>query len=148
MTAVLILTGPGCGDGATPCSDCPALEGRYRMEFAGDAGVGGDCSNLGVDLPRGRPLDISRTGDRLSGTLEGLSLAGTVSAQGSFSLSGLAAGAPDGGRSDSLSLAGLYTPPVGDGGTARLTGTYTGTFSRAGNPQRCNLVSPFSATRE
>ncbi|MCP3137909.1 hypothetical protein [Pyxidicoccus xibeiensis] len=150
MTAVLTLTSPGCGDGATPCTDCPPLEGRYRMGFAGDAGVGGDCATLGVALPRDKPLNIARTGDRLTGTLEGVSLTGSVSGQGTFSLAGTLAGGTDGGRTDTLSLAGRYTPSVADGGTAQLAGTYTGTFSRTGpsGPQRCNVVSPFSATRE
>lgn len=149
LTAVLSLAASACGDGAAPCTECPAVEGRYRMGF-GDAGVPGECSQLNVDLPRGKPLDIARTGASLTGSLEGVSLRGMVSAQGSLSLSGGAAGTPDGGVSTTLSLSGFYMPLAGDGGTASLTGTYTGTFTRAGpnGPQRCNVVSPFSATRE
>ncbi|MBZ4421896.1 hypothetical protein [Myxococcus sp. RHSTA-1-4] len=150
LTGVFTLTAlTACGDGAAPCTDCPALEGRYRMDF-GDAGVPSECSQLGVDLPRGEPLDITRTEATLTGTLESVPLRGTVSAQGTFSLSGNAAGTPDGGVTQTLSLAGRFLPPVADGGTALLTGTYTGNFTRAGpnGPQRCNVVNPFSATRE
>jgi hypothetical protein len=150
LTGVLALAAPmACGDGAAPCTDCPALEGRYRMDF-GDAGVPSECAQLGVQLPRGQRLDISREGDTLTGTLETVSLRGTVSAQGTFSLSGNASAPPDGGVTRTLSMAGLYTAPVGDGGTARVAGTYTGNFTRAGpnGPQRCNVVNPFSATRE
>lgn len=150
LTVVSTLA-PGCGDGAAPCTDCPALEGRYRMDFA-DAGVSGECSQVGVTLPRGEVLDITREEATLTGTLEGVSLRGSISAQGNFSLSGTGPGAPDGGlaSTSTLSLAGRFTPPVGDGGTARLAGTYTGTFTRAGpnGPQRCNVNNPFSATRE
>ncbi|WP_164014190.1 hypothetical protein [Pyxidicoccus trucidator] len=148
LTLGLTLATSGCGDGATPCTECPAIEGRYRMDF-GDAGAPDDCGTLGVDLPRGQPLDITRSGADLAGTLQGVSLRGTVSGQGSFSLSGNAAGSPDGGVTQSLSLSGLYTPPILDGGTARLAGNYSGNFSRAGpnGPQRCNVITPFSATR-
>lgn len=149
LTALLSLAASACGEGTSTCTDCPALEGRYRMGFA-DGGVSAECSQLAVDLPRGRPLDIARTGDALTGSLEGVSLRGTVSGQGTFSLSGNAAGLPDGGLSRTLSLAGRFTPPVTDGGTALLAGTYTGNFTRAGpnGSQRCNIISPFSATRE
>ncbi|MFY2559696.1 hypothetical protein ACN469_18820 [Corallococcus terminator] len=149
LALALGLGAPGCGDGAAPCTDCPALEGRYRMAF-GDGGVPADCANLGVELPRGRPLDINRSGDRLIGNLEGVGLLGNVSAEGSFTLAGSMGGAQDGGRNDTLSLAGRYTSPVGDGGTARIDGTYTGNYSRPSGtaPQRCSLVTPFSATRE
>lgn len=149
LTALLSLAASACGEGTSPCTDCPAIEGRYRMDFA-DGGVPAECSQIAVDLPRGRPLDIARTGDALTGSLEGVSLRGTVSSQGSFNLSGNAGGNPDGGLTQNLSLAGSFTPPVTDGGTARLAGTYTGTFTRAGpnGPQRCNVISPFSATRE
>ncbi len=149
LTAVLTLAASGCGDAAPRCTDCPAMEGRYRMDF-GDGGVPGECSQMSVDLPRGRPLDITREEDALTGTLEGVTLRGTVSAQGSFSMSGNTPGSPDGGVTRTESLAGVYTPPVQDGGTARLAGTFSGTFTRAGpgGPQRCNVVTPFSATRE
>ena len=149
LTVGVFLTAPGCGDGATPCTDCPALEGRYRMAFA-DGGVPAECSPLGVDLPRGERLDITRTESVLTGTLKAVPLRGSISAQGTFSLAGNAAAAPDGGVTQAVSLAGRFTPPIEDGGTARLAGTYTGNFTRAGpnGPQRCNVISPFSATRE
>jgi hypothetical protein len=118
------------------------------MGFA-DGGVPGECGQMGVDLPRDKVLDIARTGAALTGSLEGVSLRGTVSAQGSFSLSGSAAGSPDGGLSSTRSLSGTFSPPLFDGGTALLSGTYTGTYTRAGpnGPQRCNVISPFSAAR-
>ncbi|WP_342381719.1 hypothetical protein NVS55_19130 [Myxococcus stipitatus] len=143
------LATQGCGDDTVPCDNCPAVEGRYRMAFT-DGGVPADCTLLGVDLPRGRPLDITRTGASLAGKLEGVSLSGNVSAEGSFTLAGTQPGAPDGGTTVNLSLAGRYTPPEGDGGTARLDGTFTGNFSRpsTGAPQRCGIIVPFSATRE
>lgn len=149
LALALGLGAPGCGDGASPCTDCPPVEGRYRMAF-GDGGVPADCILLGVELPRGRPLDITRSGDRLIGNLEGVGLLGNVSAEGSFTLAGSFGGAMDGGRMDTLSLAGRYTSFEGDGGTARLDGTYTGNFSRPSGtaPQRCSLITPFSATRE
>ncbi|MFP2908863.1 hypothetical protein ACLESD_28195 [Pyxidicoccus sp. 3LFB2] len=149
LTVGLSLATSGCGDELPRCTDCPALEGRYPLDFA-DAGVPSDCGPLAVDLPRGQPLDISRSGDALTGTLQGVSLRGTVSGQGSFNLSGNAAASPDGGVTRTLSLAGLYTAPAQDGGTARLAGNYSGNFTRAGpnGPQRCNIVSPFSATRQ
>lgn len=146
VSAVLTITTPGCGNDANRCTDCPAIEGRYRMEF-GDAGTPGECTQLGVALPDGQPLNIARTEDRLTGTAAGLSLQGSISTQGAFSLSGSSA-STDGGVSGTLSLAGSYTPPVGDGGTARLAGSFVGGFSRQGGPQRCSLNSPFSATRE
>ncbi|QSQ25646.1 hypothetical protein JY651_12250 [Pyxidicoccus parkwayensis] len=149
LTVVLSLVASACGDGVSPCTDCPAIEGRYRMGF-GDAGAPAECTQLGVDLPRNKPLDISRTGGALTGKLERVSLRGTVSAQGTFNLTGNAAGTPDGGLGSMLSLTGFFTPPVTDGGTASLAGTYTGNFTRAGQngSQRCDIVSPFSATRE
>ncbi|MCK8502262.1 hypothetical protein OWM54_00925 [Myxococcus sp. MISCRS1] len=148
LATALGLGAPGCGDSAAPCTDCPAMEGRYRMAF-GDAGVPAECLNLGVELPRNRPLDVTRSADRLIGNLEGVGLLGTISAEGSFSMAGTGPG-QDGGRMDTLSLAGRYTSPEGDGGTARLDGTFTGNFSRPGvePPQRCSFVTPFSATRE
>lgn len=143
------LATQGCSDDTIACDNCPAVEGRYRMNF-GDGGVPADCTLIGVDLPRGQPMDITRTGASLAGKLEGVGLSGNVSAEGSFTLAGTQAGAPDGGISVNLSLAGRYTPPEGDGGTARLDGTFTGNFSRPSTnaPQRCGIVVPFSATRE
>jgi hypothetical protein len=149
LIAVLTITTPGCGNGASPCTDCPAIEGRYQLDFP-DGGTPSECTQLGVDLPDGEVLNISRTEDRLSGTLEGVSLQGTISGESTFSLSGARAGTPDGGVSGTLSLNGTYTSPGGDGGTARLTGTFAGSFSRAGatDAPRCNLTRPFSGARQ
>ncbi|NMO21734.1 hypothetical protein HPC49_42240 [Pyxidicoccus fallax] len=150
LMAVLTFTAPlGCGDGTTPCTDCPPLEGRYRLDFA-DAGVSGECTQLGVALPQGKRLDITREEATLTGSVEGVPLRGTVSSLGTFNLGGASAGSPDGGVTQVLNMTGRFTPPVEDGGTARLAGTYTGNFTRAGpnGPQRCNVVNPFSATRE
>jgi hypothetical protein len=143
-----LLAIPGCGSG-TPCTDCPALEGRYRMAFS-DAGVPGECANLGVQgLPQGSELEVSRTANSLSGTLEGVDLQGSVYATGDFSLAGTRSAVLDGGRTDTLSLTGRYTPPLEDGGTALLGGTFSAGYSRggAGAPQRCNVTRPFTATR-
>lgn len=149
LTAALTITALGCGNGASPCTDCPAIEGRYKLDFP-DAGTPSECTQLGVGLPEGEELNIARTEERLTGTLEGVSLQGTLSGESTFSLSGARAGTPDGGVNGTLSLTGTYTAPVGDGGTARLTGTFAGSFSRAGaaDAPRCNLNSPFSGARQ
>lgn len=148
LTALLTITTLGCGNGASPCTDCPAIEGRYRLDF-GDAGTPAACGQQGVALPDGELLDIDQTEGRLTTTVLGVPLQGTVSSRGSFSLSGSRT-ATAGGLGGSLSLAGSYTPPVEDGGTARLTGSFVGNLAPQGasDAQRCNLNSPFSATRE
>lgn len=148
-TGTLVATS-GCGDDGAPCTDCPAMEGTWRMDFA-DAGVPAECVNLGVQaLPQGEDMTVNRAGSTLTGTLTGVSLQGTVYASGDFSLGGIGPTSLDGGHTDNLNLTGLYTPSVGDGGTAALRGTFSGNYSRAatgGTPQRCTVSRPFTATR-
>ncbi len=152
FAGLLTLTAWGCGGGDTACTDCPAVEGRYRMRFNADAGVPPECALLGVELPVGEVLDIARTGDRLTSQLAGVPLEGAITFQGTFSLSGSItnAGAPGGARTDTLALNGSYLAPMTDGGTASISGVFTGSHARASDTggQRCNVSSPFSATRD
>ncbi len=148
LTAVLTITTLGCGNGASPCTDCPVIEGKYRLDF-GDAGAPAACTQQGVSLPDGELLNIAQEEGRIRGTVLGVPLQGSVATQGTFSMSGTRAPTA-GGVGGSLSLAGSYSPPREDGGTARLTGTFVGNLAPQGasDAQRCNLNSPFSATRE
>ncbi len=152
FAGLLTLTAAGCGGGDTPCTDCPAVEGRYRIQFSGGAGVPPECSLLSVALPAGEVLDISRTGDQLTARLAGVSLAGTIGSYAAFNLMGSAtnAGAPGGARTDTLNLNGSYIAPAMEGGTASISGVFTGTYVRASDTggQRCTVSSPFSATRD
>ncbi|MBU8894499.1 hypothetical protein DRW03_08255 [Corallococcus sp. H22C18031201] len=142
-----LLSGAGCGNEA-PCTDCPAVEGRYQLSFP-DAGVSSDCTRLGITgLPQGADLEVSRNGNSLTGTLEGVSLLGSVTASGGFALGGTQANV-DAGRTDTLNLAGRTQPLGADGGMVGLEGTFTASYSNpgAGGQQNCALNSPFTATR-
>ncbi|MFP2963728.1 hypothetical protein ACLEPN_39885 [Myxococcus sp. 1LA] len=150
FAGLLLLTTTACGGGDTRCTDCPAVEGRYRLRFNADAGVPSECALLGVELPAEEVVDIARTGDSLTSRLAGVPLRGTITFQGTFFMTGSGAGALAGGRTDTLTLNGSYTAPLTDGGTASISGVFTGSYVRASDTggQRCNVSSPFSATRD
>ncbi|WP_426752499.1 hypothetical protein [Myxococcus sp. Y35] len=149
---LLTLTAWGCGSGDTGCTDCPAVEGRYPIQLTGSAGVPAECALLGVELPEGEVLEIARTGDSLTSELAGVALRGTIGFQGAFNLTGSATntGASGGARTDTLNINGSYIAPVTDGGTASISGVFTGMYARGSNTggQRCTVSSPFSATRD
>jgi hypothetical protein len=54
------------------------------------------------------------------------------------------------GGTDTLSFSGRYIPVLRDGGTAQLTGSFTGTYSRTPpqGTQRCTLSRAYTATPE
>lgn len=138
----------GCGEAGSACTECPPLEGRYALEFAPGT-VPEACASLGVGLPEG-PLELQRAGSQLTGSVEDVSLQGTVYSNGTFSVLGTRV-VEGGGGSDSLGFNGRYTPASTDGGTAaQLSGTYTGGTTRGsgqGAPP-CSLVRSFTATRQ
>ncbi|SEK68367.1 hypothetical protein SAMN05444354_10279 [Stigmatella aurantiaca] len=143
--AALCLLATGCDEEGAPCTDCPALEGRYALVFA-EGTLPAACASEGVGLPRG-PLDLQRSGSQLTGSVEGVALQGSVYANSTFLL--LGSQGLDGG-SDSLSFNGTYSGGSPDGGTdAQLTGSLTRGFTRAGSATApCSLVRSFTATRQ
>ncbi|SES79008.1 hypothetical protein [Stigmatella erecta] len=143
--AALCLLSTGCDDEGAPCTDCPAIEGRYALAFA-EGTVPAACASQGVGLPQG-PLDLQRTGSQLTGSMEGVALQGSVYTNSSFLL--LGSQGLDGG-SDSLSFSGNYSAGNPDGGTqAQLTGSLTRGYTRAGSSTApCSLVRSFTATRQ
>ncbi|AEI67611.1 hypothetical protein [Corallococcus macrosporus] len=150
FAGLLLLTATACGGADTRCTDCPAVEGRYRLQWNTSGGLPSACALMGVELPTDERMDISRTGDSLTSQLANIPLRGSISAQGNFLLTGSGAGAPTGGRTDTLSLSGTFVGPVTDGGTASLSGVFSGSYVRASDTggQRCDVSSPFSATRD
>ena len=148
FAGLLLLTTAACGGGDTRCTDCPAVEGRYRLQFNTDASVPSECALLGVEIPAGEVLDIARSGENLTSRLAGVPIQGTITAPGTFLMTGT--GAPSANRTDTLTLTGTYLAPLTDGGTASITGVLTGSYVRASDTggQRCNVTSPFSATRD
>ncbi|AKQ65891.1 hypothetical protein A176_002803 [Myxococcus hansupus] len=152
FAGLLTIAAWGCGGAEAPCTECPAVEGRYRIQFNGGAGVPPECSLLSVALPAGEVLEISRTGDQLTGRLAGVPLSGNIGSYSAFTLMGSTnnAGAPGGARTDTLNLNGSYLAPAAEGGTASISGVFTGTYVRASDTggQRCTVSSPFSATRD
>ncbi|NOJ87821.1 hypothetical protein HNV26_19690 [Myxococcus xanthus] len=138
----------GCGGEAPRCTDCPAVEGRYRLQFDTSAGVPPECALLGVEVPTGEVLDITRSGENLTSRLAGVPVRGTITAQGTFLMTGT--GVPSANRTDTLTLTGSYLAPLTDGGTASINGVLTGSYARASDTggQRCTVSSPFSATRD
>ncbi|HEX8701124.1 MAG TPA: hypothetical protein VF815_19925 [Myxococcaceae bacterium] len=147
LAGTAFIVSPGCGSGTSaPCSTCPAIEGTYELEFAPGA-LPADCTAIGVQLPRG-PLEIERTGPNLSASLDGVALSGTLFQSYDFTL--LSSSGPGDGGTDTFTLNGRYIPQVTDGGTAQLTGTFSGNYSRT-PPQgtrRCTLTRSYTATQE
>jgi hypothetical protein len=143
-TAFAVAAGCGGSTGA-PCTSCAPIEGRYPLEFAAGT-LPEDCAALGVDLPRG-PLVIQRMGNGLNATLETVPMQGTLYQSAEFTLLGNQTG--DGGSTTQFSLTGTYTPGQADGGTGKLSGSFTGTYNRP-SPQgmsRCSLFRPYTATQ-
>lgn len=148
FAGLLLLTTGGCGGEAPRCTECPAVEGRYRLQFDTGAGVPPECALLGVEGPTGEVLDIARSGENLTSRVAGVPVRGTITSQGTFLMTGT--GVPSANRTDTLTLTGSYQAPLTDGGTASITGVLTGSYVRASDTggQRCNVSSPFSATRD
>lgn len=137
----------GCGDdNVEPCTACPAMEGRYTVEFA-EGTLPAECTSLGIQLPQGA-LEMNRVGSQLNATLDGVPLQGTVFTTYDFNLAG-ARGPMDGGT-DTYSLTGRYVPALMDGGTGSLTGTFSGNYTRTTptGAQRCALGRPYTATQQ
>jgi hypothetical protein len=146
LASTLVLLSPGCGDSGAPCTNCPAIEGRYPLTFA-DPSVPADCAELGVALPKG-PLDIQRTGSQLTASVEDVALQGTIYQSQDFTLQGAQA-ALDGG-STNMSFNGRYTPGNPDGGVGRIAGTFSGTYARGTTQgtQRCSINRSYTATQQ
>ena len=164
--SLTLASAPGCsGGGLQPCdaTTCAPIEGRYTLSFE-DGGFNdtGACGQLPVELPDG-PLTLSRSVAQLTGTVEGLTLSGTLYNNNEFSLLGTGPTGGDAGFNDSrnLSFSGTYIPPragrptVGDGGTdggtvdggeAQLSGQFNGSRTRSG--QSCQVTRRFTATRQ
>ncbi len=146
-----LLIASGCGGTSQGCIDCPPMEGRYGLELEPGT-LPSSCEGVTVTLPMG-PVDVSRQGSDVTATLDGLTLRGTLYATYDFSLVGNSLGQElDGGTRgpDSAILSGRYIPAIGDGGVPRLVGDWQGSFSSttAGNPRRCSVTRPFTATRQ
>jgi len=135
----------GCGNGGSPCTTCPPIEGRYALQFAAGA-IPADCTSLGVELPQG-PLEIQRSGGGLTATLDGVTMEGTVYQSFDFNLLG-AQSALDGG-STQYSVSGRYTPGRADGGTGGISGSFTGTYARgsAQGTRRCSIIRAYTAAQ-
>ncbi|ABF92874.1 hypothetical protein MXAN_4094 [Myxococcus xanthus DK 1622] len=101
-----------------------------------------------MEVPTGEVLDIARSGENLTSRLAGVPVRGTITTQGTFLMTGT--GVPSANRTDTLTLTGSYLAPLTDGGTASINGVLTGSYVRASDTggQRCNVNSPFSATRD
>jgi hypothetical protein len=145
--ATAMATALGCGGTGAPCTHCPPIEGRYPLEFAAGA-VPTDCASLGVALPKG-PLDIQRAGSQLTATMDDVSLQGTVYQSAEFNLLGSQV-PQDGGSSTQFSLTGTYTPGRPDGGTGKISGSFTGSYARpsAQGTSRCTLPRAYTATQQ
>jgi hypothetical protein len=145
ITAVAMSA--ACGNsGGAPCTNCPAMEGRYMVQFA--AGTDPEeCATLGVPLPRG-PLDIERAGAALTAHWEAIELQGTLYQSNDFTLLGTDAEL-DGGRT-TFSLSGRYAPGSTDGGLGMISGTFTGTYTRGSpqGPQDCSHFRPYTAAQQ
>jgi hypothetical protein len=148
--SLALLGSTGCGGGSTlACTECPPLEGLYALELEEELPAA--CAGLGVRLPRG-PLEVERTGSRVSAFLDGLRLDGTLYVTYDFNLVGVRTEPADGGAAGPAlaSLHGRYIPALGDGGVPRLVGTwqaeYEGTVG--GQPRRCTVARSFTALRQ
>lgn len=147
LAGTAFVVSPGCGNGTgSPCGNCPPIEGTYSLEFAPGT-LPPDCTAIGVQLPAGS-LEIERTGATLNASLDGVELTGTLYQSYDFTL--LSNSGPGDGGTDTLTLNGRYIPVVRDGGTAQLTGTFSGNYTRT-PPQgtrRCALTRTYTATQE
>ncbi|WP_224241158.1 hypothetical protein [Hyalangium gracile] len=147
LASTLVASAVGCGNNGTPCTTCPSIEGRYPLEFAAGT-VPADCASLGVELPKG-PLDIQRAGSQLTATLEEVELQGTLFQGAEFTLLGTRQAMDGGSSSTQFSLNGTYTPGNPDGGTGRISGSFTGTYNRpsAQGMRRCSVQRAYTATQ-
>jgi hypothetical protein len=145
LSTTAVALSAACGASGSPCTSCPPLEGRYTVAFAAGE-TPDDCAALGVTLPQG-PLDIQRAGAGLTATWEEVELQGTLYQSLDFTL--LGAEVPlDGGRTQ-FSLNGRYMPGSADGGVGALSGSFSGSYTRA-SPQGqsdCSIVRPFTAAQ-
>lgn len=146
LTGTAVALSPGCGDDNEPCTSCPSIAGRYPLDFADDT-VPADCAALNVALPKG-PLEIQHTDSELTASLEDVPLRGTLYQSLDFTLLGTQAQL-DGG-STQLNLSGRYMPGAPDGGTGRLSGTFTGTYTRgsAQGARRCTINRSYTAPQQ
>ncbi len=150
MAAVLAgaVLGPavGCGGGGTPCTTCAPIEGRYPLEFAAGT-LPSDCV-AGVALPTG-PLDIQRSGNGLTATLDAVPMQGTLYQSTEFNLLGSQA-LQDGGSSTQFSISGTYTAGKPDGGLGQIAGSFTGTYTRptAQGSGRCSIFRAYTAAQQ
>ncbi|WNG16536.1 hypothetical protein [Cystobacter fuscus] len=152
LAALLVsLAVAGCGGSSQGCIQCSPVDGRYALEF-GTGMTPGTCQGVTVTLPQG-PLELTRQGSELTGTLDGLTLRGTLYESNDFNLLGSSVGSMDGGTAglESESLTGRYVAGVGDGGVDRLIGDWQGNYfasTSTGSTRRCSVTRPFTATRQ
>jgi hypothetical protein len=136
---LLVLTLAACSD-ALPCRSCPPIDGVYAVDW-GDAGVaakdGGACPASG---PRDPTWTLTQTDTRVTATIAGTTLGGTLYDSYDLVLSGSA-------DSTTYNLHAL-TIPEGTGPDAgiHLQGTFvTRTVPGSGDP--CELSEAFTAQR-
>jgi len=106
LCSAVVLLG-ACGEGATPCTDCPPVAGRYRMEAAPVAESRSSCGQLsfsGMSLT----IDVSQEKEKIT-------LTGPWTIKGTLY--------------DNLEV--TFEPfealtNQGDKGTMQLTGTFSG----------------------
>ena len=146
LAATAVAFSTACGGSGAVCTSCPSMEGRYTVEFAAGA-IPADCTALGVTLPQG-PLDIQRSGGGLTATWEEVELEGTLYQSLDFNLLGTQA-EPDGGRTQ-FSVSGRYAPGSTDGGVGTLSGSFTGSYTRAAaqGPRNCSIFRAYTAAQQ
>ena len=139
----LLLLACGGADSAARCRECPPLEGTWLLVMDAPEAPS-DCEALGIAPPRG--LQLERRGSQLTGSLDAVEVLGTAYQGGRFTLSGSLAA--DTQSVDSVSLVGFFQAAT-DGGSAALSGTFSGDHTRPGptGPRRCAVTRSFTATR-
>jgi hypothetical protein len=142
-----VILSPGCGGSeGSACANCPPIEGTYELEFTAGP-LPADCTAIGVQLPQG-PLEIERTGPQLNASVDGVELQGTLFQSYDFNL--LSPLTQLDGGTTTLSFSGRYIPVLRDGGTASITGSFSGNYTRTApqGTQRCTLGRAYTATQE
>jgi hypothetical protein len=146
VVGTAVAAASGCGGGHTPCTSCPPIDGRYPLEFSAGT-LPANCASLSVTLPQG-PLDIQHTGNLVTATLDGVEMQGTLYQSFDFTL--LGSQPPMDGGSTQFSISGIYTPGSADGGSGKISGSFTGNYTRpsAQGASSCSIFRAYTATQQ
>ena len=137
MSAVMVL-GVACSD-AAPCRDCPAIDGLYAVSWP-DGGAASDAGACPSSGPRVPGWTLAQQGSRVTSTIGGVNLGGTIYDTYDLLLSG-----SEGTLSYSVRAIVIPTGTSTDGGVD-LRGTFTSrNLPSSGDP--CEVSETFTAQR-